>query len=44
MNQIMRNLIRITEDPAGFEEQRKQAPSQWAFRSIEELERITQRE
>ena len=44
MNQIMRNLIRITEDPAGFEEQRKQAPSQWAFRSIEELERITRRE
>jgi hypothetical protein len=36
MIQIMRNLIRITDDPAGFEEQRKHAPSQWAFRPIEE--------
>jgi hypothetical protein len=36
MTQIMRNLIRITEDPVGFEEQRKHAPPQWAFRSIEE--------
>jgi hypothetical protein len=36
MSQIMRNLVRMTEDPAGFEEQRKHAPSQWAFRSTEE--------
>lgn len=36
MTQIMRNLIRITDDPVGFEEQRKNAPTQWAFRSIKE--------
>jgi hypothetical protein len=36
MTQIMRNLIRITEDPVGFEEQRKHAPLEWSFRSIEE--------
>jgi hypothetical protein len=36
MVQIMQNLIRITKDPVGFEEQRKHAPSQWSFRSIEE--------
>jgi hypothetical protein len=34
MTQIMRILIRMTEDPVGIEEQRKHAPPQWAFRSI----------
>jgi hypothetical protein len=41
MTQIVRDLIRIAEDPVGFEEQRKHAPLQWAYRSIEDLGRFT---
>jgi hypothetical protein len=28
----------MVKDPVGFEEEKKQAPAEWSFRSIEDLE------
>jgi hypothetical protein len=38
MRHFARNFLMLNEDPVAFEQMKKDAPADWSFRSIEELE------
>jgi hypothetical protein len=35
---LMQRLLKSFTDPAGFEEENRQAPAEWSFHSVEELD------